>query len=243
MATTSKHPHSTPSPIRSLMTKLIGRNSDKSLPWKLTSTPFATSLLSPLPPNEMQHRQLQLQQISGIVVLDATRDKKNQLVITLKLALKPDGIFVPNNAPTSLTFHDVNQLSRILTFCVDKPTRDCNENCEFCSELVTYLATHWTRDPLVAVVNMGETVLRKSSLAMHLTRLVAFATGKGVVTSHVAVSTGTAGAVQLVPQLAPLGNAQEKKTQKCTAQNEVAAVLYDLFNVFDQPSMARNFKK
>ncbi|KAK1932078.1 hypothetical protein P3T76_012578 [Phytophthora citrophthora] len=239
MPITSKYPPSTPSPIRSLMTKLISRNSDKNLPRKLVSTPFAASLLSPLSSTEMQHRELQLQRIASIAVLDATRSKKNELVITVKLTLKPDGIFVPNNPPISLTFHDVNQLSRVLAFCVDKSTRDCSENCEFCSELTTYLSTHWVRDPLVAVVNMGETVLRKPSLAMHLTRLVSFATGKGMAIPPIAVSTDTAGAVQLIPQLAPIGVVQEKKALKCTAQNEVVAVLYDFFNVFDQPSMKK----
>eukprot|EP00644_Phytophthora_capsici_P010811 jgi/Phyca11/504695/fgenesh2_kg.PHYCAscaffold_9_\ len=81
---------------------------------------------------------------------------------------------------------------------------------------------------------MGETVLRKPSLAMHLTRLVAFATGKGMAIPPIAVSTDTTGAVQLIPQLAPIGDVQDKKTLKCTAQKEVVAVLYDFFNVFER---------
>ncbi|KAG1700951.1 hypothetical protein DVH05_011195 [Phytophthora capsici] len=240
MNTTPKYPHSTPSPIRSLMIKLICRNSDKILPRKLASTPFAGSLLSPLSSSEMRHRQLQLQRISSIAVLDATRDKKNHIIITLKLTLKPNGTFVPNNPPTALTFHDVEQLSRVLTFCVDKSTRDCSKSCKFCCELSTYLSNHGMRDPLVAILNIGKSVLRKPSLAMHLTRLVAFATGKAMAIPPIAVSTDITGVVQLIPQLAPVGEVQEKKSLKCTAQNEVVAVLYDFFNVFDQPLMKKD---
>ncbi|KAG7379718.1 hypothetical protein PHYPSEUDO_008247 [Phytophthora pseudosyringae] len=234
------------SPARSLMNKLIGRSSG-TLPRKLASSPFAASLLSALSPDEKLHRRLQLQRIVDVVVLDATRDKKKQLVITLKLSLKPEapreqvGIFVPSNAAVAqeitMTFHDVNQLRRALEFCVDSSTRDCDDNCDVCSQLRTYLSTHWVRDPLVAVVSMGETVLRKASLARHLAQLVAFATRKSLAAPRVAVMTKPkTGVAQLVPQLSPLRKPQTTEIATnapvCAAQNAVAAVLYDFFRGF-----------
>ncbi|KAG2788681.1 hypothetical protein PC129_g9723 [Phytophthora cactorum] len=233
-----------PSPVRSIMTKLLGRSSDKMLPRKLVSTPFAASLLSPLPPDEMLQRRLQLQRIVDIFVLDATRGKKNQLVITLKLSLKPEapreqvGISIPNNTSVAheitMTFHDVKQLSRVLVFCVDESARGCDDSCEWCSRLRTYLSNHWARDPLVTVINMGETILRKPSLAMHLAQLVAFATGTSMA---LAVVVKDKTGVHLVPQLSPLGQ-PKKKNEVCAAQNAVAAVICDFFGVFGQTSTA-----
>ncbi|KAE8964827.1 hypothetical protein PF005_g29313 [Phytophthora fragariae] len=76
-------------PFRGLLYKLMGRNSDNTLPRKLASASCATSLLSGLLPlDEILRRRLQLQRVVDVVVLDATRDKKNDLVITLKLSLR-----------------------------------------------------------------------------------------------------------------------------------------------------------
>ncbi|ETO64360.1 hypothetical protein F444_18104 [Phytophthora nicotianae P1976] len=234
------------SSVQSLMYKLLGQNSDKALPRKLASTPFAASLLSPVSPDEMPQRRLQLQRIGNISVLNSVRDKKNHLVITLELSLKPElpreqvGIFVPNNAPVAheitMTFHDVNQLSKVLTYCVDESAKGCDNNCDFCSSLRTYLGNHWARDPLVTVINMGETVLRKPSLAMHLAQLVAFATRGSMTVAAVAKDKS---GVQLVPQLSPVGQQKKDKDDEvCTAQNAVAMVVYDFFGVFGQTSVA-----
>uniref|UniRef100_H3GQ08 Uncharacterized protein n=1 Tax=Phytophthora ramorum TaxID=164328 RepID=H3GQ08_PHYRM len=221
--------------IRDFMNKLMGRDSK-------------TLSLLPLPPDEALKRRLELQRIADIVVLDATRDKKKQLVATLEFSLKPEtprgqvGIFVPNNSAvayeTTKTFHDVNQLSKVLAYCIDKPTGHCDDGCAFCSKLREYLCTHWVRDPLVCVVSMGDTVLRKASLAMHLARLVAFVTGTSVAAPRVAtILTGKGAPVmQLVPQLSPLGQSigNTKSAAFCRAQIEAAAVLYDFFDVFPQ---------
>ncbi|KAF1789168.1 hypothetical protein GQ600_18229 [Phytophthora cactorum] len=176
-----------------------------------------------------------MQRIVDIFVLDATRGKKNQLVITLKLSLKPEapreqvGISIPNNTSVAheitMTFHDVKQLSRVLVFCVDESARGCDDSCEWCSRLRTYLSNHWARDPLVTVINMGETILRKPSLAMHLAHMALAAVVKD--------KTG----VHLVPQLSPLGQ-PKKKNEVCAAQNAVAAVICDFFGVFGQTSTA-----
>ncbi|GMF21177.1 unnamed protein product [Phytophthora lilii] len=241
------------SPVRGLLNKLLGRNScrDRALPRKLASMPFAASLLAPpLPPDEILQRRLQLQRIVDVVVLDATRDKKNDLVITLKLSLKPEaprmpvGIFIPNNTPTTFevtkTFYDANQLSKALSFCVDKSVSACGEDCEFCDKLRTYLRTHWTRDPLVTVVNMGDTVLRKPSLAVHLTQLVRFAAGKSVVAPRVAANTQEKGAmvVEVIHKLSPLRHGHENEkdtiTARCAVQNKITVVVYDFFNIFSE---------
>ncbi|OWZ12917.1 hypothetical protein PHMEG_00013847 [Phytophthora megakarya] len=220
-------------PIRRFMNKLISHNSG-TLPRKLASTPFAVSLLSPISTDEVMQRYLQLQRIVDIAVLDSTRDKKNQLVITLKITLKTFDPTTEMTHETTITFHDVNQLSRILSFCVDKATSDCSGNCEFCSHLATYLSKHYVRDPLVAVVNLGDTVLRKPSLAMHLARLVTFTTEKGVAAPRIATVSkeNRLAGVQIVPQLAPVGRNENTKKVMCAAQNKVAAVLYDFFDAF-----------
>lgn len=54
------------------------------------------------------------------------------------------------------------------------------------------------------VLNMGETVLRKQVMAMHMATLVAFATGKSTV-SRVVTTPNEDKGVQLAPRLAPLG--------------------------------------
>ncbi|GMF61703.1 unnamed protein product [Phytophthora fragariaefolia] len=232
-------------PFRGLLEKLMGRNTsaDTTLPRKLASAPCAASLLSgSLPLDEINRRRLQLQRIVDVVMLDATRDEENELVITLKLSLRseaprePVGIFVPNNAPVEKnlikTFHEVKQLGRVLTFCVGK----CEEDCEFCCKLRTYLDTHWVRDPLVSVVNMGKTVLRKPSLAMHLARLLAFVTGKYATPGVAAIPKDVR--VQLAPQLAPIGvhhkdGAPRSSMSACVVQNSVVAVLFDFFDAFN----------
>ncbi|KAG6620004.1 uncharacterized protein IUM83_05711 [Phytophthora cinnamomi] len=236
----------TAAPFRSLLDKIMGRNSStatKNLPRKLASNPCAASLLSgPLPLDEVNRRRLQLQRVVDVVVLDATRDSKGEVVITLNLTLRPEaprqqvGIFVPNNAAEgfelSKTFHDVNQLGRVLTFCIDNSEGECGQDCEFCAELRTYLHTHYVRDPLVNVVNMGGTVLRRPALAMHLARLVTFATGKSIVPR--VVTTPNDKGVLLTSHLAPLGRQKEttKSASVCAVQNELAAVLYDFFDAF-----------
>ncbi|KAE9276707.1 hypothetical protein PF008_g29029 [Phytophthora fragariae] len=232
-------------PFRGLLYKLMGRNSDNTLPRKLASASCATSLLSGLLPlDEILRRRLQLQRVVDVVVLDATRDKKNDLVITLKLSLRSEsprdqvGIFVPHNAAIgyelTTTFHDVSQLGRVLTFCVEKSVRECGPDCAFCAKLRNYLRTHWVRDPLVNVLNMGETVIRRHSMAVHVAQLVTFATGSATV-SRIVTSTKGNG-VQLAPQLASVGLQQKsnmtKSVPSCAVQNEVTAVLYDFFNAF-----------
>ncbi|OWZ20673.1 hypothetical protein PHMEG_0004876 [Phytophthora megakarya] len=231
------------------MTKLIGRNSS-TLPRKLASALFAASLLSPISTDEMTQRHLLLQRIVDIAVLDSPRDKKNQLVITLQLLLKPTTVGPFDSTTTmthvtTITFHDANQLSRILAFCVNKTTSECSDNCEFCSHLATYISNHCVRDPFVAVVNLGDTVLRKPSLAMHLARLVTFTTKKGVAVPRIAaVSKEKAVAVvQIVPQLSPLGRNEKAKNGMCAAQNDVAAVLYDFFDAFAEKTAPMNTKK
>ncbi|EGZ24477.1 hypothetical protein PHYSODRAFT_311437 [Phytophthora sojae] len=234
----------TASPFRGLLDRLMGRNSTttSTLPRSLASASCAASLLSgPLPLDEILDRRHQLQRVVDVVVLDATRDKKNELVITWKLSLRSEapreqvGIFVPNNAAVkglelTTTFHDVKQLGRILTFCVENSEKDCAPDCEFCSELRGYLCSHWVRDPLVNVLNMGETVLRKQVMAMHMATLVAFATGKSTV-SRVVTTPNEDKGVQLAPRLAPLGGKGViKSASTCAVQNEVTAVLYDFFD-------------
>ncbi|KAF4150285.1 hypothetical protein GN958_ATG00493 [Phytophthora infestans] len=134
----------------------------------------------------------------------------------------------------TITFRNVNQLSKLLAFCVDESARGCDDKCAFCLSLRTYLSNHWARGPLVTVINTGETVLRKPSLAMHLARLVAFATGTSMAVA--AVAKDTAG-VQLVPQLSPLRQQGKHKDEvACVARNAVAAVVYDFLGIFDQTS-------
>ncbi|KAE8964825.1 hypothetical protein PF005_g29314 [Phytophthora fragariae] len=112
--------------------------------------------------------------------------------------------------------------------------RECGPDCAFCAKLRNYLRTHWVRDPLVNVLNMGETVIRRHSMAVHVAQLVTFATGSATV-SRIVTSTKGNG-VQLAPQLASVGLQQKsnmtKSVPSCAVQNEVTAVLYDFFNAF-----------
>ncbi|KAG3036579.1 hypothetical protein PC128_g507 [Phytophthora cactorum] len=250
---TSEIPRSTASSaFQRFLKNWMGRNSSdtRSLPRKLASTPFAASLLAPpFAPEEVQQRRLQLQRIVDIIVLDSTRDKRKDLVIKLKLSLKPTapreqvGIFVPNNAPviyeTTITFRDVNQLDKVLAFCIDKMAGNCRDNCGFCSRFRKYLGNYWVKDPLVTVINMGDTVLRKVSLAMHLAHLVAFATGKHTATPRVTnVSNNKQDAGV---QIAPLSSHERKRTEGvdvCAAQNEITVVLYNFFDVFKKEAAA-----
>ncbi|KAG7387622.1 hypothetical protein PHYPSEUDO_013872 [Phytophthora pseudosyringae] len=217
----------------------------RTLPRKLATSPFAASLLLPsLSLDEALQRRQQLQRIAGIAVIDATRDKTKNIVITLKLSLVPTtlreqvGIFIPSNAPvtheTTMTFRDVNQLNKVLAFCIDKMAGKCRENCEFCSQLRTYLDNHWVKDPIVSVTSMGNTLLRKASLAVHLAYLVEFATRKHIATPRVSKQKGVA-----TVQLVPLSSHEREKTRGvdvCAAQKETTVVLYNFFDVFTRKS-------
>jgi hypothetical protein len=204
--------------------------------------PFAASLQCSKTPEEARKRRQQLQRVANVVVLDATRDKKSNVVLTLQVSLKQEspraqtGIFVPNNAPvaykTTRTFQNVNQLCKLLAFCVDKAAAVCGADCDFCTQLREYLQSHWVKDPLVAVTTTGGVVLRKHMMAIQLAQLVAFATGAS---PHVLVAPNEKGAalVQLVPRLSPLGQSEQgDNVGVCAAQNDVAAVLFDFFDVF-----------
>jgi hypothetical protein len=242
LSKTHQRPSSSP-PVRGLLDKLVGRSPGKTptLPRKLASVPFAASLLCSKTAGEAESCRLQLQRVANVVVLDATRDKKSNVVLTLQVSLKESpraqtGIFVPNNAPvaykTTRTFQNVNQLGKLLAFCVDKAADVCGADCAFCTRLREYLQTHWVRDPLVAVTTMDGTVIRKPSLAMHLAQLVAFATGASPRVLVAPTERGSTG-VQLAPRLYPHGQSQQgKSVATCEAQVEVAAVLLDFFDVF-----------
>ncbi|ETI50649.1 hypothetical protein F443_05807 [Phytophthora nicotianae P1569] len=240
---TSELPRSaSSSAYRRFLRKWTGQDSSdpRRIPRKLASIPFAASLLEPsLTHDDILRLRLQLQRIADITVIDSTRDKRKELVIKLKLSLQPAkprervGIFVPNNAPvtyeTTITFRDVNHLDKVLVFCVNKMAGNCHDNCGFCVRFRKYLGNYWVKDPLVTVINMGDTVLRKPSLALHLAHLVAFATGIHTESPRIANNPKSkqVAAVQLVPN--------DKKridaVDVCTAQNEVTAVLYNFFNV------------
>ncbi|RLN65724.1 hypothetical protein BBJ28_00017186 [Nothophytophthora sp. Chile5] len=247
---------SSASPKRGFFSRLVRRQaSEPTLPRKLASVSFASSLLSlPVSPELGLRCRLQLQRIDSVVVLHSTRDRKNQLLATLELSLSPEkprervGIFHPNNAPVpqeiTRSLKEISQLAKLLTFCVRSDRADhCHQppadECEFCSQLASYLQDHWGGQPLVTVARDGSTALRKAVLGKFLSELIMLATQNDMATTRVAArKPKNAAVVQPAPPPRPttVHPDEEKEGASewvavCSAQDEVAAVLRDFFGV------------
>ncbi|KAG7395650.1 hypothetical protein PHYBOEH_003407 [Phytophthora boehmeriae] len=170
----------------------------------------------------------------------------------MQISLQPDtpkrdhvGIFVPNNTVVVLkktkTFENVNQLSKLLTFCVRsgrgdhvQSDEDGAQECKFCSELRAYLGNHHVREPLVAITMGNNTVLRKGVLAKFLVQLVVFATGRGKASPRFTTVPGdkTSAVTQRSASVDVTKDDTAASAEACAAQLEVASVLYDFLDVF-----------